>query len=153
MVHRHRRSFFPNQDEWYSIVVSPPKKPLVIVSYLLPCLPIYPTSYNHHFVLIFLYTFYTHNTLTAIGADGSYYKFSFTIQGECHRDSVCKFLQMTDDWGSVRTHTLLLPPPSFHDHIMNVMSLVWWPLYCICTSYFTALYEILCVLFLILVQL
>ena len=33
----------------------------------------------------------------AICADGSYYKYSFSGKGDAHRDSYCKFLQMTDD--------------------------------------------------------
>ncbi len=34
---------------------------------------------------------------TAICADGTYHKYSFTPKGEVHRDNFEKFLQMTDD--------------------------------------------------------
>lgn len=36
-------------------------------------------------------------SVIVICADGSYYKYSFNGKGESHRETYCKFLQMTDD--------------------------------------------------------
>lgn len=36
-------------------------------------------------------------SIIAICEDGSYYKYALSSKGDCHRDSYCKFLQMTDD--------------------------------------------------------
>ena len=79
------------------------------------------------------------SSILAICADGSYHKYYLSDKGECIREKLCKFLQMTDDWCIYEmnlNYDLYTTQALFFSCELFLPSISWW-----CYLFFVKLYS------------